>query len=200
MWLRGVPAMESLQGLDAATASTTQQTASVGRAIDPAFNPAFNWQGLQRVRAQWPGKLLLKGVLRADDAARAVAVGCDGVIVSNHGGRQLDGGLAALDALPAVAAQVGRRAEVWMDGGVRRGSDIVKALALGARGVLVGRAVLYGVCAAGEVGASRALEVLRDELLRTLQLCGVARVDDIGAHLLAHVDCGSRVGDLAARM
>lgn len=180
MLLRGVPAMENVADLDAARGSATQQTSSVGR----AFDPAFDWTGLARIREQWRGKLLLKGVLRADDAERAAAAGCDGVVVSNHGGRQLDGGPAPLHALPSIAAAVGSRVEVWVDGGVRRGSDIAKALALGARGVMLGRAPLYGVCAAGEAGASRALEILRDELARTLLLCGVARMADIGPDLL----------------
>ena len=181
MLLRGVPAMENVADLDAARASATQQTSSVGR----AFDPAFDWTGLARIREQWRGKLLLKGVLRADDAERAASAGCDGVVVSNHGGRQLDGGPAPLHSLPSIAAAVGDRLEVWMDGGIRRGSDIAKALALGARGVMLGRAPLYGVCAAGEAGASRALEILRDELARTLLLCGVARVAEAGPDLLA---------------
>jgi (S)-mandelate dehydrogenase len=107
------------------------------------------------------------------------------VIVSNRGGRQLDGGMATLDALPAVARAVGNRVTVMMDGGVRRGAHVVKALAMGAKAVLVGRATLYGVAAAGEPGALRALEILRDELARTMQLCGVRTVGEIGPDLIA---------------
>jgi (S)-mandelate dehydrogenase len=111
-------------------------------------------------------------------------VGCDGVIVSNHGGRQLDGELASFDALPAVARAIGGRSAVLLDGGIRRGSDIVKALASGAQAVMIGRATFYGVAAAGEPGARRALEILKEEFVRTMQLCGLRRIGDIGPDLL----------------
>jgi len=129
--------------------------------------------------------LLIKGVVHPQDAERAVSVGCDGVIVSNHGGRQLDGELASFDALPGVVRAIGGRSAVLMDGGIRRGSDIVKALARGAQAVMIGRATFYGVCAGGEPGARRALEILSEELTRTMQLCGARRVADIGPELLA---------------
>ncbi len=180
MLLRGPPAMENLAGLAPVADGAVRQAASVGR----EFDPAFGWDGLRRLRDRWPGKLLLKGVQRADDAVRAVEMGCDAVVVSNHGGRQFDGGPAALEALPAVVAGVAGRIEVMVDGGVRRGADILKAMALGASGVLVGRAALYGVCAAGEAGARRALDILRDEFERSLRLCGVARAVDVGPDLL----------------
>ena len=112
-------------------------------------------------------------------------MGCDAVVVSNHGGRQLDAGMATLDALPAVARAVGSRMAVMVDGGVRRGAHVVQALALGAQAVLIGRATLYGVAAAGEGGAQRALEILRDEIVRTMQLCGVCSVGEIGPDLVA---------------
>jgi (S)-mandelate dehydrogenase len=111
-------------------------------------------------------------------------MGCDAIVVSNHGGRQLDGGVATLDALPAVARAVGGRVSVMVDGGIRRGAHVVKAIALGAKAVLVGRATLYGVCAGGEPGARRALEILRDELVRSMQLCGARTVNEIGPELL----------------
>jgi (S)-mandelate dehydrogenase len=114
-------------------------------------------------------------------------VGVDTIVVSNHGGRQLDGGIASLDALPGVLNAVSGRTSVMVDGGIRRGADIVKALALGASGVLIGRATLYGVCAAGDVGALRALEILRDELTRTMQLCGARTIADITRDLIAPV-------------
>jgi len=128
--------------------------------------------------------LLVKGVVHPADAERAVALGCDGVIVSNHGGRQLDGEVASFDALPGVVRAIGGKAEVLMDGGIRRGSDIVKALARGAQAVMIGRATYYGVCAGGEAGARRALEILSDELVRTMQLCGARRIADIGPGLI----------------
>ena len=128
------------------------------------FDPAVTWADLERVRAAWPRKLLLKGVLSVEDAERAVQLGCDGVAISNHGGRQLDGAAATIDALPAIADAVGDRAELLLDSGVRRGTDIVKALALGARAVLIGRPLVYGLGAAGEAGGRRAFAILEAEL------------------------------------
>jgi len=181
MLLRGMPVMENLAGLEHEAASTAAIAASVGRNMDASFD----WDALKALRDRWPRKLVVKGVERAADAERLAAIGCDGVIVSNHGGRQLDGAAATLDALPAVARAAGGRMSVLIDGGVRRGGDAVKALARGAEGVLVGRATLFGVCAGGEPGAVRAIEILRDELVRTMQLCGVRRVGEIGPELLA---------------
>src|SRR5262245_28856385 len=131
--------------------------AFVGRRM---FDPSFSWDDVKRFRDGWPRKLLLKGVLRADDAERAVALGVDGLVLSNHGGRQLDGAISALDALPEVARAVGGRASLLVDGGVRRGSDIAKAVALGAEGVLLGRAPVYGLAAGGEAGVAHALAIL----------------------------------------
>lgn len=180
MLLHGVPKMENLAGLTAPAQGAAQRVASVGR----EFDAAFSWESLQQLRSQWQGKLIIKGIMAVDDARKAVAVGCDGIVVSNHGGRQLDSGLASLDMLPAIAAAVGPQIEVFFDGGIRRGSDIAKALALGAKGVLLGRAPLYGVCAGGEDGATRAIDILRDELIRTAQLCGVTHMAGFGNHTL----------------
>jgi len=181
MLARGMPVMENLVGFENEAASTAAIAASVGRNMDPSFD----WDGLKAIRDRWPRKLIVKGVERADDTERLAAIGCDGVIVSNHGGRQLDGACATLDALPAVARAAGKRMSVFVDGGVRRGGDAVKAVALGAEAAMVGRATLFGACAGGEPGAVRALEILRDELVRTMQLCGVTRVGAIGPELLA---------------
>jgi (S)-mandelate dehydrogenase len=180
MLMNGVPALENLAGLAAPGAGASKIASSVGYNQDASLD----WDLLKQVRERWPGKLLVKGVAHPQDAERAVAAGCDGVIVSNHGGRQLDGAIASFDALPAVARAVGGKAAVLMDGGVRRGADVLKALASGAQAVLVGRATLYGVCAAGEAGARRALEILGDELVRAMQLCGARRIADIGPQLL----------------
>jgi (S)-mandelate dehydrogenase len=136
------------------------------------FDPRFCWDDLKRFRDRWPRKLLLKGLLRADDAERALAAGVDGIVLSNHGGRQLDGAISGLDALPDVARAVGGRIPLLVDGGVRRGSDIAKAVTLGAEGVLLGRAPVYGLAAGGEAGAARALAILADEFDRTLALTG----------------------------
>ena len=182
MLVHGVPVVENLLEFAPDTKDTAQLASSVGR----SFSASFDWAGLAEIRAAWPRKLVLKGVLRADDAERAAALGCDALVVSNHGGRQLDGGSASVAALPAVVAAVGGRCPVLVDGGVRRGVDILKARALGAEAVLIGRPALYGVCAAGEAGARHALEILHDELVRGMRLCGVTAVAAISRDLLAH--------------
>ncbi|HVS74261.1 MAG TPA: alpha-hydroxy acid oxidase [Candidatus Acidoferrales bacterium] len=137
---------------------------------------AVTWKDLEWIRKAWPGPIVIKGVLTSEDAKRAVDEGAAAVSVSNHGGRQLDGAPASLRALPEIVAAVNGRAEVLMDGGVRRGSDIVKAICLGARAVLVGRAYAYGLAAAGGAGVARALEILRADLERTLRLLGCPSV------------------------
>ncbi len=137
------------------------------------------WADLRWIRKVWPGPLVVKGVLTGEDALRSLDEGAEGVVVSNHGGRQLDGVAAALRALPEIVKAVGGRAEVLMDGGVRRGSDIAKALCLGAKAVLVGRAYAYGLGAAGEAGVSRAIEILRADLQRTMALLGVESIAEL---------------------
>jgi len=149
------------------------------------FDPSFRWDDLKRFRDRWPGKLLLKGVLRADDAERAAAAGIDGLVLSNHGGRQLDSCISGLDALAEVRRAVGARVTVLVDGGVRRGSDIAKAVALGAEGVLLGRAPVYGLAAGGRAGVAKALEILADEFDRTLALTGCRSVAELTADLIA---------------
>jgi (S)-mandelate dehydrogenase len=176
----GLPGMENFAGYKFSSVKITDIASQVGREMDASFD----WEELKRLRELWPGKLLLKGIERPDDAERAAAAGCDGVVVSNHGGRQLDGATATLEALPGVARAVGSRLTVLLDGGVRRGVDIVKARALGAQAVLTGRATLFGVMAGGEAGARRALEILSGELERSMKLCGVRSVGEIGPHLV----------------
>jgi (S)-mandelate dehydrogenase len=178
----GMPVMENLIGLEAATKTSASAIASsVGRNYDASFD----WDALHKIRDTWPRKLIVKGILHGADAQRVVQMGCDALSVSNHGGRQLDGCIASFDALRSVVNAVDRKIPVLMDGGVRRGSDIVKAIAAGASGVLLGRATLYGAVAYGESGANRALAILKDELERTMQLCGVRQLADIqGADLL----------------
>ncbi len=177
----GIPKMKNLEGMVRWSTRITDVAASVGRELDASFD----WEQLKAIRDAWPGTLVLKGVERPDDAERAAAAGCDGVVVSNHGGRQLDGAQATLDALPAVARAVGSRLTVLLDGGVRRGVDILKARALGARAVLTGRATLFGVMAGGEAGARRAIEILGSEFERALQLSGVREAQHIDAGLVA---------------
>jgi L-lactate dehydrogenase (cytochrome) len=150
--------------------------ADVGVALEQAV---VTWQDLGWIRDAWQGPIVVKGVHTADDARRAIDGGANAIVVSNHGGRQLDGVAASLRVLPEVVAAVGERTEVLMDGGVRRGSDVAKAICLGARAVLVGRAYAYGLAAAGEPGVSRAIEILRTDLVRTLKLLGCASVVDL---------------------
>jgi (S)-mandelate dehydrogenase len=180
MLARGLPVMENLRGFELAAKSAVAIASSVGRSYDPGFD----FERLAQVRERWPRKLIVKGVCRGDDAARLAALGVDAIVVSNHGGRQLDGAVATLDALPEVLQAVAGRLPVLVDGGVRRGGDMAKALALGAQGVLLGRATLFGAVAAGESGARRALEILQDELQRTQKLCGVTRADRFSSELL----------------
>ena len=149
------------------------------------FDPSFSWDDVKRFRDIWPRKLLLKGVLRADDGERAVAAGCDGIVLSNHGGRQLDGAISGLDALPEVSRAIGARGSVLVDGGIRRGADIAKAVALGAEGVLLGRAPVYGLAAGGQAGVERALTILAEELDRALALTGSTGIGSLGPDLLA---------------
>ena len=177
----GLPVLENLVGLARSGSDISAIASSVGRDYDSGFD----WQQLQSLRERWRRRLLVKGILHPADAERAATIGCDGVVVSNHGGRQLDGAVASIDALPAIAAAVGDRIDVLLDSGVRRGSDIVKALALGAQAVMIGRATLYGASAAGEAGARRALEILTDELARTMRLCGARSIAQIDAGLIA---------------
>jgi L-lactate dehydrogenase (cytochrome) len=153
---------------------------------------AVSWHDLDWIRRLWPGPLVIKGVLTGDDARRAVDAGATAVVVSNHGGRQLDGVAASLRALPEVVAAVHGQSEVLMDGGIRRGTDIVKALCLGARAVLCGRAYAYGLAAAGEAGVARALAILRADVERTLTLLGcpsVTALDRSYVEVPAHWRC-----------
>ena len=152
--------------------------------IATQFDPSANWRDVEWVRSRWPGKLILKGVLDAEDARLAVASGADALVVSNHGGRQLDGAPSSISVLSEIVEAVGGRCEVMFDGGVRSGQDIAKALALGARGALIGKAFLYALSAAGEAGVAKAIEIMRNELRVTLALTGTASIDAVGPHIL----------------
>ena len=177
----GLPEMPNLRGYPQTSTRAADVASSVGRQMDATFS----WEDLKRLRDLWPRKLIVKGVERADDAERIAALGGDAVVVSNHGGRQLDGAAPTLEALPAVVRAAGGRLEVLLDGGVRRGVDILKARALGARAVLTGRATLFGAVAGGEAGARRALDILTVELERAMRLCGARSMDDVGPALIA---------------
>jgi (S)-mandelate dehydrogenase len=173
------PTMPSLAGMKALSAGPKQESVA-GRNYDPAFD----LEGLKRIRALWPRQLIVKGVVNPRDVEDILGVGVDCLVVSNHGGRQLDTGIATLEALPDIVQAVRGRVPVYLDGGVRRGSDIFKALALGASGVLTGRATLFGVLAGGVDGVTKSLDILHGELARTMQLCGARTLADIGPDIL----------------
>jgi (S)-mandelate dehydrogenase len=153
--------------------------------IRSQMDRALSWRVLSQIRDRWPGKLIVKGLLDIDDIARAVALGADAVAISNHGGRQLDWAVAPLDLLPQARAAVGQRVALLVDGGMRRGTDVLKALALGADAVFAGRAALYGVAAAGRQGVKRALEILYEEIDRDLGLIGVTTPAELSPRLLS---------------
>jgi L-lactate dehydrogenase (cytochrome) len=153
--------------------------------IATQFDPTLSWKDVEWIRSLWPGKLILKGVLDVDDARLAAKTGASALVVSNHGGRQLDGAPSSISALPKIVDAVGGEIEVMFDGGIRSGQDIMRALALGARSCLIGRAYVYGLGASGERGVARAIQFLRKELDVTMALCGVNTMREIGRHVIA---------------
>ncbi|HZQ13561.1 MAG TPA: alpha-hydroxy acid oxidase [Pseudolabrys sp.] len=158
---------------------------SLAQWTNQQFDPALNWKDIEWIKKIWPGKLIIKGILDVEDARTAVKLGADAVVVSNHGGRQLDGAPSSIAALPAIADAIGADTEVLFDGGIRTGSDLMRALALGARACLVGRAYVWGLGAMGQAGVAKAIDILKNELSVTMALCGVNKLADIGRHVLA---------------
>ena len=148
------------------------------------FDPRLSWSDVEWVKRQWGGKLILKGIMDVEDALLAVQSGADAIVVSNHGGRQLDGAPSSIEALPAIVAAVGDQIEVWMDGGIRSGQDVLKAWALGARGTMVGRAMVYGLGAMGEAGVTKALQILHKELDITMAFCGRTDIQQVDRSIL----------------
>ncbi len=171
----GLPRFENLPG---------RRTINEGISPTQMLSDDLTWRDIEEYRRRWPGKLIVKGIMHPDDAKRAAQLGADAVIVSNHGARNLDGTMAPLDALPDVVDAVGNRIEVFMDGGIRRGADIAKAVALGARMVLIGRPTLYGTAVAGEMGATHVLNNLKKELLYTLATLGVPRISELSRDII----------------
>ena len=148
------------------------------------FDPRLDWDKVAEIKEMWGGKLILKGIMDVEDARRAADLGCDAIIVSNHGGRQLDGAMSSIQMLPDIIAAVGDRVEVHLDSGIRSGQDVLKALAMGARGTYIGRAFIYGLGAMGRAGVTRALEVIHKELDTTMALCGYRDVKDLNRDCL----------------
>ena len=186
-WLRrvmipgGAPEFENLKELLPPGAHSA--LAGV-RFMGTQINARLSWDDMARIRARWKGRLVLKGILCVDDARRAVEMGADGIVLSNHGGRQIDSAVSGVELLPAVSAEVGERITVLVDGGFRRGSDVLKALALGADAVMIGRPALYGLAAGGQAGVGHALGLLRAEMERTLALLGCRSLGELGRHLV----------------
>jgi L-lactate dehydrogenase (cytochrome) len=148
------------------------------------FDPRLSWADVAWVKEQWGGKFILKGIMDVEDAQLAVKAGADAIVVSNHGGRQLDGAPSSIEALPAIVAAVGYQTEVWMDGGIRSGQDVLKAWALGARGTMIGRAMVYGLGAMGEEGVTKALQIIHKELDVTMAFCGHTDIHNVDSKIL----------------
>jgi (S)-mandelate dehydrogenase len=179
----GVPRFENLTEF-LPTGDGNRSALLGARYLSTQLNPLFSWQDVARLRDRWRGRLVLKGLLTLDDARRAVDIGADGLVLSNHGGRQLDSAVTGMEVLPAVAAELRGRATLLVDGGFRRGSDVLKAVALGAHGVMIGRAMLYGLAAGGEAGVAHALNLLRGEMERAMTLLGCRTMAEVGRQLL----------------
>lgn len=148
------------------------------------FDPRLDWDKVARIRDRWGGKIILKGILDAEDAEKAASVGADAIVVSNHGGRQLDGALSSIRVLPSILRAVKGKTEIWLDGGIRTGQDILKAVAMGADATMIGRAYIYGLGAQGEKGVTTALDILRTELDITMALCGRRDIREVGRDIL----------------
>lgn len=159
-------------------------TANLAAWTAEQFDPTLDWDKIAKIKQEWGGKVILKGILDADDAKMAMQVGADAIIVSNHGGRQLDGALSSIRALPSILDAVGDQTEVHLDSGIRSGQDVLKAIAMGAKGTYIGRAFVYGLGAMGQAGVTKALEVIHKEMDITMALCGRRRIDELGRDIL----------------
>ena len=148
------------------------------------FDPTLSWDDVRDLRRLWDGKVIIKGVMDVADALKALDIGADAIIVSNHGGRQLDGAPSSVAALTPIVDAVGDNCEVWMDGGIRSGQDVLRAMALGAKGTMIGRAFLYGLAAGGKPGVQKVLEIIRKELDLTMAFCGHRHIDEVDADIL----------------
>jgi L-lactate dehydrogenase (cytochrome) len=165
-------------------ATSVSDMASLSSWTSQQFDPALSWDDVEWIKQRWGGKLIIKGIMDPTDARRAVDSGADALIVSNHGGRQLDGAQSSIGALPAIVEAVGKQIEVHMDGGIRSGQDVIRALALGAKGVYIGRPFLYGLGALGEAGVTKCLDIIRNELDLTMAFCGKRDINDVDRSIL----------------
>ncbi len=170
-------------------ASDVSDMSSLSSWTSQQFDPALSWDDVEWIKRRWGGKLIIKGIMDPEDARLAADSGADALIVSNHGGRQLDGAQSSIEALPAIVDEVGQRIEVHMDGGVRSGQDVIRALALGAKGVYIGRPFLYGLGAMGEAGVTKCLEIIRNELDLTMAFCGLRDVQQVDRKILLASTC-----------
>jgi L-lactate dehydrogenase (cytochrome) len=170
-------------------ASDVSDMSSLSAWTSQQFDPALSWNDVAWIKQRWGGKLILKGIMDPEDARQAVESGADALIVSNHGGRQLDGAQSSIEALPPIVAAVGKQIEVHMDGGIRSGQDVLRAIALGARGVYIGRPFLYGLGALGEPGVSKCLEIIRNELDLSMAFCGLRDIQDVDRLILIPATC-----------
>jgi L-lactate dehydrogenase (cytochrome) len=163
----------------------TEDVTALGTWISTQFDTTLNWKDVEWIRSIWPGKLILKGILDVEDAEEAVKTGAQAMVVSNHGGRQLDGAPSSIEVLPEIVEAVGSQIEVLFDGGIRSGQDVMRALALGAKSCMIGRAYIHGLGAFGGPGVAKAIDIIRNELSVTMGLCGVNSIAEIDDHVLA---------------
>ena len=170
-------------------ASDVSDMSSLSSWTSQQFDPALSWDDVEWIKRRWGGKLIIKGIMDPEDARLAADSGADALIVSNHGGRQLDGAQSSIEALPAIVDEVGQRIEVHMDGGVRSGQDVIRAVALGAKGVYIGRPFLYGLGAMGEAGVTKCLEIIRNELDLTMAFCGLRDIQQVDRKILLPSTC-----------
>jgi len=185
-WVKGILGAKSRNfGNIAGHLPGSKDLGSVSSWVASQFDPSLNWKDIDWIRSIWPGKLIIKGILDVEDAALAVKAGAEALVVSNHGGRQLDGAPSSIEVLPQIVDQFGQRIEIMFDGGIRSGQDVMRALALGAKSCMIGRAYIYGLGAFGGPGVTKAIDIIKNELSTTMALCGVNSIAEIDHHVLA---------------
>jgi L-lactate dehydrogenase (cytochrome) len=185
-WVRGILKGKRRNfGNIAGHVANTADLGSVSQWVASQFDPSLSWKDLEWIRSVWPGKLIIKGILDIADAKEAVACGAQAMVVSNHGGRQLDGAPSSIAVLPEIADAVGDQIEIMFDGGIRSGQDVMRALAMGAKSCMIGRAYIHGLGAYGEAGVRKAIDIIRQELSVTMGLCGVGKIADIDRRVVA---------------